>query len=296
MSRALAPIEQAVAQWQPFLNFKRALARLSNLLETTPSEERPARLPKPKGRVQVEALTCFAAGLEKPIVSGISFELTPGAGLGIIGPTGAGKSTVARALVGIWPNYRGTVRLDGATLQQWGRNQLGRHIGYLPQDVDLFDGTIADNIARFDKNLDSKAVIRAAQHANVHDLILGFPAGYNTVLSETGARLSAGQRQRIGLARALYRDPVLLVLDEPNSNLDAEGEAALVKAIEVTRERSATVVVVAHRPSALAALSELMMLRHGQCLAFGSRDEVLNKVIAKPSVTTGGLAVVSSRG
>jgi ABC-type protease/lipase transport system fused ATPase/permease subunit len=203
----------------------------------------------------------------------------PGTGLGIIGPTGAGKSTLARALVGVWPRIRGKVQLDGADIRQWDPDQLGRHVGYLPQEVELFDGTIAENISRFQPEAEPDQIVQAARQAAVHDMIVRLPDGYNTRVGNGGHRLSAGQLQRVGLARAMFGDPVLLVLDEPNANLDAEGEAALVQAVENARNRGATVVVVAHRPSALAAIDTLLMLKEGQQVAFGPKDEVLQEVL-----------------
>jgi ATP-binding cassette subfamily C protein len=230
----------------------------------------------------VENLTAFAPGADRQLLSGISFDLPAGSGLGIIGPTGAGKSTLARAIVGAWPAMRGTVRLNGATMDQWDPAVLGAYLGYLPQEVELFDGTIAENIARFSPDADSGAIVKAAQEASVHDLVLKMADGYNTQISEGGAKLSAGQRQRIGLARALYGAPTLVVLDEPNSNLDAEGESALIQAMASVRERGGTVIVVAHRPSAISVLDQLMMIRDGQIVAFGPKDEVLKKVMARP--------------
>jgi ATP-binding cassette subfamily C protein len=299
MGRALAPVEQVVAHWQAFLSFQGAMKRLSKVLQETPVTTKRMPLPPPNGRLEVDNLICLVPGADKPIVAGISFDLPPGSGLGIIGPTGAGKSTLARALVGVWPHTRGSVRLDGATIDQWDRAQLGKYMGYLPQDVELFEGTISENIARFEPDADPDEIVKAARQADVHELILKFPDGYNTTIGESGARLSACQRQRIGLARALYRDPSVIVLDEPNANLDAEGEAALIKAILATRQRGGTVVVVAHRPSAIAALDTLMMIRDGRSVAYGPRDEVLNKVLArrKPAAApqvAGGLALVAN--
>lgn len=296
MSRALAPLEMAVAQWSQFQGFVRSWQRLKRLLQETPEKPRRMDLPRPRGRVTVENLAAYAPNADKPLVGGISFDLPPGAGLGIIGPTGAGKSTLARALVNAWPFMRGQVRIDGATLDQWDPDVLGASLGYLPQEVELFDGTLGQNISRFASEPDAQAIVKAAQQANVHDLVLRMPDGYNTLIGEGGVKLSAGQRQRIGLARALYGDPVLIVLDEPNSNLDAEGETALVQSIVGARERGATVIVIAHRPSAIAALDQLMVLRDGRPVAFGPKEEVLKKVMARPIDTSGrpgGLAVIS---
>lgn len=299
MGRALSPVEQLVAHWQSFLSFQGAVKRLSRVLKETPVATKRMPLSPPVGRLEVDNMVCFVPGVDKPIIAGISFDLPPGSGLGIIGPTGAGKSTLARALVGVWPYARGAVRLDGANIDQWDRAQLGKHMGYLPQDVELFEGTIAENISRFQPDASPDDIIKAARQADVHELILKFPDGYNTMIGEGGGRLSAGQRQRIGLARALFRDPPVIVLDEPNANLDAEGEAALIKAILAIRERKGTVVVVAHRPSAIAALDMLMMIRDGHSVAYGPRDEVLDKVLARrkpaqPAPVAGGLALVAS--
>jgi ATP-binding cassette subfamily C protein len=223
-------------------------------------------------------------GHERLVVQDASFSLMGGQGLGIIGPSASGKSSLARMLVGVWQPRRGRIRLDGAALDQWLPEALGPHIGYLPQDVELFAGTVAQNIARFDPTADPKAVIAAAEAAGVHDLIVGLQEGYETQIGEQGAGLSAGQQQRIALARALYGNPFLVVLDEPNSNLDAEGEAALTQAIVRVRERGGIVVVIAHRPSALAGIDSVLVMNQGRAQTFGPRDEVLSKVL-RPQVT-----------
>jgi ATP-binding cassette subfamily C protein len=282
MSRALAPVEQAVANWQQFLGCRKAMERLNRFLASTPARQLLA-LPPPKGKLEVENLVIQLPGMDKPLLQGISFTVEPGQGIGVIGPTGAGKSTLARALVGILPPTRGCVRIDGATLDQREVDVLGRMIGYLPQDVQLFDGTVAQNIARFDPDAKPEKIVEAAKLANVHELILRLPDGYNTPLGENAARLSAGQKQRLALARALYGDPVLFILDEPNSNLDAEGEAALDRAIRSCLERGAAVVVIAHRPSALAAIQQILVLSDGKTAALGSRDEVMRKVLMRPA-------------
>ena len=284
MGRALAPVEQAVASWQQFLGFRKALERLGNILASVPAVANRMKLPQPTGKLEVENLIVQLPGAEKPILQGISFTVEPGHGIGVIGPTGAGKSTLARALVGVMPITRGTVRLDGATHDQRDLDEAGKLIGYLPQDIQLFDGTAAQNIARFDVAADPVKIVEAAQLANVHDLIMRLPKGYDTPLGENGARLSAGQRQRVALARCLYGDPVLFVLDEPNSNLDAEGEAALDRAIRVSMERGASVVVIAHRPSALASIQQILVLSEGRTVALGPRDEILRKVLNRPAV------------
>lgn len=287
MGRALAPVEQAVASWQQFLGFRKALERLGNILASVPAVANRMKLPQPSGKLEIENLIVQMPGTEKPVLQGISFTVEPGKGIGVIGPTGAGKSTLARALVGVMPIMRGTVRLDGATHDQRDIDEAGKLIGYLPQDIQLFDGTAAQNIARFDVEANPEKIVEAAQLANVHDLIMRLPMGYDTPLGENGARLSAGQRQRVALARCLYGDPVLFVLDEPNSNLDAEGEAALDRAIRVSMERGASVVVIAHRPSALASIQQILVLSEGKTVALGPRDEILRKVLNRPATANG---------
>lgn len=283
MGRALAPVEQAVASWQQFLGFRKAIERLGNILASVPAVANRMKLPAPTGKLEVENLIVQMPGTEKPVLHGITFTVEPGKGIGVIGPTGAGKSTLARALVGVMPITRGTVRLDGATHDQREIDEAGKLIGYLPQDIQLFDGTAAQNIARFDVNADPAKIVHAAQLANVHDLIMRLPQGYDTPLGENGARLSAGQRQRVALARCLFGDPVLFVLDEPNSNLDAEGEAALDRAIRVSMERGASVVVIAHRPSALASIQQILVLSEGRTVALGPRDDILKRVLNRPA-------------
>jgi ABC-type protease/lipase transport system fused ATPase/permease subunit len=213
------------------------------------------------------------------VVQDVAFALKSGQAVGIIGPNASGKSSLARALVGVWQPARGKVRLDGAALDQWSPEEVGPHIGYLPQDVELFDGAVADNIARFRVDADSAATVAAAKAAGVHEMILRLPEGYGTRIGEGGMALSAGQRQHIALARALYGDPFLVVLDEPNSNLDAEGEEALTQAILGVRRRGGIVVVIAHRPSALASVGHVLMMGEGRCQAFGLKEEVLGKVL-----------------
>ena len=283
MSRALAPVEQAVANWQQFLGFRKARERLIQALKIVPLDRKLLKLPEPRGRLSVENLTVMLPNVEKPLLQGVSFTVEPGEGIGVIGPTGAGKSTLARALVGIIAPTRGHVRLDGASLDQRDVDELGAMIGYLPQDVQLFDGSAAQNISRFRPDADANAIVAAAKLANVHDLIMRLPDGYNTQLGENGARLSTGQRQRVALARALFGEPKLMVLDEPNSALDAEGEAALDYAIRQAMERGAAVVVIAHRPSALAAIPNMMVLTDGKAAALGPRDEIMRKVMVRPA-------------
>jgi PrtD family type I secretion system ABC transporter len=278
ISRALAPVDQAVGNWPQFLGVRKSIERLQRILDAVPPEAQRMQLPPPRGLLDVENITVVLPDQQKPILNGLNFRVQPGHGLGVIGPTGAGKSTLARVLVGLIQPAAGTVRLDGATSDQRNSDERGRVIGYLPQDVQLFDGTVAQNISRFSDAPKSEDVIAAAQLANVHDLIMRLPQGYDTQLGENGARLSAGQRQRVALARALFGNPALLVMDEPNSNLDAEGEAALDRAMRASMARGAAVVVVAHRPSALNAVHDILVLGEGRTLALGKRDDVLKQV------------------
>lgn len=282
VGRALAPVDLAIASWKPFLMARQSWKRLQDLLGRIPPAPQTMALPAPRKELRVEGITILPPGEKRPSVTGIGFAIQAGSALGVIGPSGSGKSTLSRALVGAWPAAGGKVRLDGASLEQWDREAFGRHVGYLPQGVELFDGTIADNIARFEEDADPDAIVAAAKAAGAHDLILRFDEGYKTRIGEGGSSLSAGQRQRIGLARALYGDPFLVVLDEPNANLDAEGEAAVVRAIASVRERGGIAVVVAHRPSAIGAVDQVLMLDGGRQKAFGPRDEVLGQVL-KPS-------------
>lgn len=295
MSRALAPVEQAVANWQQFLGFRKARERLGQALRIVPKDRTLMRLPEPKGRLSVENLTVMLPNIEKPLLQGLTFSVEPGEGIGVVGPTGAGKSTLARALVGITVPTRGHVRIDGATLDQYDPNELGRHIGYLPQDVQLFDGTAAQNISRFQPDANADDIVAAAKLANVHDFIMRLPDGYNTPLGENGARLSTGQRQRLALARALFGDPKLLVLDEPNSALDAEGEAALDFAIRQAMQRGAAVIVIAHRPSALAAIPKMLVLADGKTAALGPRDEIMRKVMVRPTTAQGNVERIGAQ-
>jgi PrtD family type I secretion system ABC transporter len=285
VGRALAPVEQAVATWQQFLGARKAMDRVNRILASVPEQTERMKLPPPRGLLEVENLAVKAPTGDKMLLQGISFKVEPGQGLGIIGPTGAGKSTLARALVGAMPLAGGKVRLDGATFDQRDIDENGRYIGYLPQDVQMFDGTAAENIARFDPDAKAEDVVAAAKLGNVHELIMRLPQGYDTPLGEGGARLSAGQRQRFALARALYGNPVLFIMDEPNSNLDAEGEAALDNAIRVSLARGASVLVIAHRPSALASIQRIMVLTDGRAVALGPRDEVMRKIMQRPAGT-----------
>ena len=283
MARALQPIEQAVGQWRGFVAARQAWARLKQTLSVEVEPE-PMELPRPQHNLIADHVTIVPPGSQKPVVTDISFKMDAGGGLGIIGPMGSGKSTMARALVGIWTPARGAIKLDGAPLDQWAPEILGGYIGYLPQDVELFDGTLEANIGRFDEERTPEKVLAASQLAGVHDLVLSLPEGYDTRIGEGGAMLSGGQRQRIGLARALYNDPFIVVLDEPNSNLDGDGDVALKDAILATRSRGAIVIVIAHRPGAIAALDTLLMMDGGKMTAFGPKDEVLGKIVKKSGV------------
>jgi ATP-binding cassette subfamily C protein len=278
-ARALAPVDLAIANWRGFVAARQGWKRLTDLLGSLPVRTTPMELQPPSRSVVAESASALPPGGEKIVVQDVSLTLQAGNGLGIIGPSGSGKSSLARLLVGVWQPVRGRIRLDGAALDQWSPDLLGRHVGYLPQDVELLAGTVAQNISRFSEPVDSKAVIAAATAAGVHDLIVGLPDGYDTQVGEAGASLSAGQAQRVALARALYGDPFLVVLDEPNSNLDAEGDEALGRAIMSVRARHGIVVVVAHRPSAIANVDLLLMMSGGRAQAFGPRDEVLSRVL-----------------
>jgi ATP-binding cassette subfamily C protein len=286
VSRGLAPIEQAIANWQQFLSCRKAMGRLEQLMNNMPATRDPMQLPTAAGHLQVENLSVAVQGQEKPLLSNLSFKVEPGKGLGVIGPTGAGKSTLSRILVGLIEPTRGTVRLDGATLDQRSEEDRGKAIGYLPQDVQLFDGTVAQNISRFNPVPDPTAIVEAAKLANLHSLIMRLPKGYDTPLGENGARLSAGQRQRLALARALYGNPVVLVMDEPNSNLDAEGEVALDSAIRASMARGAAVIIVAHRPSALQGVDDVLVLNEGTAVAYGKREDVFKQVTRPRAVVS----------
>ena len=282
-ARALAPVDIAIANWKGFGAARQSWRRLTSLLAALPVETEVLQLPKPSASLSVENVAVVPPGSKRTVVQGISFNLEAGSALGIIGPSASGKSSLVRALLGVWPASFGTVRIDGAELTQWSRDSLGRHMGYLPQDVSLCDGTVAENISRFETNPSSNAIIAAAQAAGVHDLILTLPNGYETAIGERGETLSAGYRQRIGLARALYGDPFLVILDEPNSNLDMEGELALTKAIRGVCQRGGIVIVIAHRPSVLTAVDLVLAVVNGQTRAFGSRDEVLAPMHVVPN-------------
>ncbi len=276
--RALAPVDLAIANWKGFVTARQGWQRLNRVLAALPAETEPMLLPPPSGNVGMHNVGVAAPGTQRLLVQDASFALEAGHGVGIIGPSGSGKSTLVRALVGAWLPATGRIKLDGADLDQWSQAERGRHIGYLPQEVELFAGTVADNIARFEPDADAVAIIAAAKAAGAHELIVGFREGYETEIGEHGEALSAGQRQRIALARALYRDPFLVVLDEPNSNLDMDGEQALIKAMVGVRERGGVVVIVAHRPNALAAVDFVLAMNQGRIQVFGPKDEVFAKM------------------
>lgn len=285
-SRALAPIDLAIAHWKGFVAARQSFGRLKSTFAALPEHTMPLQLPAPTWTLAAEGIVVPVPGTQRLVLNGVSFELKAGQGLGVIGPSAAGKSTLARALTGVWPLLRGAVRIDGAPLDRWREEELGRHIGYLPQSIELFSGTIAENISRFEAAPESGPIIAAAQAAGVHEMILRLPEGYETGLGAGGSALSAGQRQRIALARALYGDPFLVVLDEPNSNLDSEGESALTAAILGVRRRGGIVIVIAHRPSALGAVDLVAMMVNGQVSALGPKDEILRKVLKQPSSQT----------
>src|SRR6202158_3086937 len=312
--RALAPVDLAIAHWKGFVAARQSWYRLNRLLESLPARAAPTLLQSPSSRLSVEAVSIVPSGDQKVIVQDVTFALQAGTGLGVIGPSGSGKSSLVRALVGVWQPFRGKVRLDGAAIDQWSSDVLGRHIGYLPQDVELFAGSVAQNISRFDPDASAESIIAAAKDAGVHAMIVKMRDGYDTQIGEQGHVLSAGQAQRVALARALYGEPFLVVLDEPNSNLDTEGDEALARAVRGARERGAPplsvpaepnsnldtegdealsravrgarergaiVVVVAHRPIGIEAVDQLLVLKDGRMQAFGPKEQVLGQVLQR---------------
>lgn len=279
-SRALAPVELAISVWRPFIAARQAWQRLRNTLANDNANNVAVAPERARRILTADQVFVMAPGGSKAIVQNATFRLEAGHAVGVIGPSASGKSTFARALVGIWPAARGDIRLDGATLDQWSAESRGEMIGYLPQDIELFDGTVAENIARFDPQTNEKAVIAAAKAAGAYEMILGLPKGFETQVGEAGSALSGGQRQRVALARALYKDPFMVVLDEPNANLDGEGDAALARAIKGVRARGGIAIIVAHRPAALASVDFVMTFNNGQIQAFGPKDEILRKALA----------------
>jgi len=282
VSRALQPIERIVGAWEPLNNMARAHGRLMQLLQRAEPTTVATSLPRPSGRLSVEGVNFAPPGAQKLVLGNINFRTEPGETLGVIGPSGAGKSTLARLLVGIWRPINGAVRLDGADVFSWDRADFGRHVGYLPQDTELFAGSIRDNIARFRGDVTDEEVVRAANLAGVHELVLRMPKGYETDVGEGGVVLSAGQRQRVGLARAMLGDPAFIVLDEPNASLDAEGEDALLKAMESMKANGATVVIISHKPGIFRSADKLLVLREGRIDLFGPKDQVMARLM-KPA-------------
>ena len=278
-ARALQPIERLVGSWDALTNGYRSYQRLNALFADYRPTKTSTTLPKPLGQLSVEGVNFAPQGATRFVLQGVNFKIEPGEMLGIIGPSGAGKSSLARLMVGIWQPNSGNVRLDGADVYSWDRSDFGRHVGYLPQDTELFSGSIRDNIARFRADVDDEQVVRAAQVAGVHQLILRLPSGYDTDLGESGHVLSAGQRQRVGLARALLGNPRLIVLDEPNAALDAEGEEALVKALDALKAGGSTIVIVSHKPSVFRSADKMLMLRDGRMEMFGPREQVMARVV-----------------
>ena len=294
-ARALAPVDLAIAHWKSFIAARHSWHRLSQLLESMPVRATPTLLQTPSSGLSVEAVTVVPPGDQRVIVQDVTFALAAGNGLGVIGPSGSGKSSLVRALVGVWQPVRGKVRIDGAALDQWSSDVLGRYVGYLPQDVELFAGSVAQNICRFDPEATSEGIIAAAKEAGVHEMIIKMREGYDTQVGEQGTALSAGQAQRVALARALYGNPFLIVLDEPNSNLDTEGDEALTRAIRAARERGAIVVVVAHRPIGIEAVDQLLVLKDGRVQAFGPKETVLAQVL-QPRVASSPIKIVTEGG
>jgi PrtD family type I secretion system ABC transporter len=274
-SRALAPVDMAIANWKNVVHARGAWGRIKETMVALSDERPPMDLPRASRSIKIDKLTVAAPATGRVLLTDVSFEVKAGQALGIIGPSGGGKTTLVRALTGIWPSLRGSVRLDGAELAQWPDEMLGEMVGYLPQDVALMDGSIEENISRLDVEAHPDSVVRAAKAAGVHELIVHMQDGYQTQVGSQGATLSAGQRQRIGLARALYNDPFIVVMDEPNSNLDGEGEQALTEAIKAVKARGGVAIMVAHRPSALASVDFLAVIQQGKMVAFGPRDDIL---------------------
>jgi ATP-binding cassette subfamily C exporter for protease/lipase len=297
MGRVLSPIDQLIAVWKQWSGAKLAYRRLDALLQAFPPSDEAMALPAPKGQITFEQVSAGPPGQRAATLHMVNFNLSAGEVLGVLGASGSGKSTLARVLVGVWPVLGGTVRLDGADIHRWNRDQLGPYIGYLPQDIELFSGSIAENIARFSE-ADPQKVVAAAQQAGVHEMILRLPQGYDTQLGEDGSGLSGGQKQRVALARALYGTPSLVVLDEPNSNLDTVGEAALASAIAQLKAQGTTVILVTHRSSVLAQADKLLVLNDGRLQAFGPSQDVLKALSGqheqqreKAAQTPGGLSM-----
>ena len=290
LGRALSPIDQMIGAWKGFVAARGQYARLNELLIKIPPTPQKMTLPEPAGAISAERAVITPPGAQAAVVKGVSFQISPGEIVGIIGPSASGKSTLARGILGIWPTVGGAIRIDGAESASYNREELGPFIGYLPQDIELFDGSVSENIARFGE-VDAEQVVQAAKEAGVHEMVLGLPQGYDTVIGQSGGILSGGQRQRIGLARALYGNPSIVLLDEPNSNLDEQGEKALNAAIESLREKACTTLMITHRASVLSQVQKLMLVNDGLVVGFGPRDEVLRKIKAAQTQT---LAVAGS--
>jgi len=283
VGRALAPIELAVSQWKVFQGARGAWGRLQDLFRQIPQNQLRMPLPAPKGDIRVEQIVAAAPGERTPILRGVSFQIEKGDALAVIGPSAAGKSSLIRVLLGVWPAHAGTVRFDGFEVNHWNPNDLGPHIGYLPQDVELFAGTVAQNIARF-REAEHGDVISAAELAGVHEMVQHMPNGYDTQIGEGGHALSGGQRQRVGLARALFGKPAIVVLDEPNANLDSTGESALVAAIRYLKQAGSTVIFVTHKTNMLTLADKVLLMEQGAVRLYGERDEVFAKIFGGPKV------------
>jgi ATP-binding cassette subfamily C exporter for protease/lipase len=279
IGRALGPIDQLVSLWRSFISTRAAFLRLEQLLVEFPERDPNLKRVAPKGELVLRNVVASAPGRQQPILKSLSFDVPAGAMVGVVGPSGSGKSTLARVMMGIWPDAQGEVLIDGLPIEGWDRGELGPHLGYLPQDIELFDGTIAENIARFTE-VDSEKVIRAARTTGLHEMILRYPRGYDTPVGEAGRLLSGGQRQRIGLARAVYGSPSLIVLDEPNANLDDAGDAALRQTVLQLKEEGKTVILITHRPAILSVVDRLLVLQDGEIKAYGPRDAVIQALQA----------------
>lgn len=289
LGRALAPVDQLVGAWKGLQNAREQFMRLDELLTKFPEDPERMELPAPRGALSVEKISVLPPGGATPVLRGVDFELPAGTSLAVIGPSAAGKSSLLRAILGLWPVTLGAVRLDGASMDKWDRGMLGPYLGYLPQDIELFDGSISENIARFGE-IDSEKVVTAARLAGVHEMVLRLPEGYDTVIGQSGGALSAGQRQRVGLARAVYGQPKLVVLDEPNSNLDDLGEAALREALLSLKALGSTLIIVSHRPSVLSVVDKILILREGQVVDFGNAEAITRRVqqasVRRPAALT----------